>query len=94
MISEYTKFVVGAEDEIQTLELSTVRVNDEGLFQINSNLPMNEEFLSIALFDEPVRNIAMELIIVEVQGMEVIFPMTEIEFTWAVTDVGERHIQF
>ena len=67
-------------------------MNDEGIFDISSNLPLNEEFLSIALFDEPIRDIAMELLFVEVTDTTDEEVLTDIEFSWIVTQVSEKQI--
>ena len=60
---------------------------------IKSNLAMNQKFLSIALLDKPMRDIAMKLKIVQVEESAEVLLTEDIEFTWTVIQVTENEIQ-
>ena len=62
------KYTIIDGNEVETIEFLTKQVNDKGLFQIDTNLPINAEFLSMALFDESVRDKIFELEIIEKIG--------------------------
>ena len=67
-------------------------MNDEGLFVITSNLPMNEKFLSLALFDEQIREHAIGVEVLEVDADNLTESST-IEFKWEVTKVSDLQIE-
>ena len=51
-----------------TLDLTLEKMDDKGLFAMKSNLPMNEEFISLVLLDDQMRDLALELKILEVDA--------------------------